>query len=116
MTGSEGAVAVMGAGAWGTALAKVLADAGSAVTLWARRPEVAATINDTGYNADYLPGVQLPPGIRATDDAAAALEGATTVLLGVPAQTCAPTSSRGHRCWPRAPRWSASPRASSWAP
>ncbi|OHU86894.1 NAD(P)H-dependent glycerol-3-phosphate dehydrogenase [Mycobacterium talmoniae] len=87
MTGSEGAVAVMGAGAWGTALAKVLADAGSAVTLWARRPEVAATINDTGYNADYLPGVQLPPGIRATDDAAAALEGATTVLLGVPAQT-----------------------------
>ena len=41
---------MMGAGAWGTALAKVLADAGSDVTLWARRPELAAEINDTHRN------------------------------------------------------------------
>ena len=40
----------MGAGAWGTALAKVLADAGNNVTLWARRPELADEINDTHHN------------------------------------------------------------------
>jgi glycerol-3-phosphate dehydrogenase (NAD(P)+) len=79
--------AVMGAGAWGTALAKLLADAGGEVTLWARRSDVAAEINSTGHNPAYLPGVQLPPGIKATADAAEALTDATTVLLAVPAQT-----------------------------
>lgn len=80
----------MGAGAWGTALAKVLADAGgpeTGVTLWARRSEIADRINTTRYNQDYLPGTLLPAGIRATADAEEALDGATTVLLGVPAQT-----------------------------
>ncbi|OBK49206.1 NAD(P)H-dependent glycerol-3-phosphate dehydrogenase [Mycobacterium sp. 1081908.1] len=87
VAGSEGAVAVMGAGAWGTALAKVLADAGGEVTLWARRSGVADEINATRYNHAYLPGTLLPPGVRATADAGEALAGATTVLLGVPAQT-----------------------------
>jgi len=81
------AIAVMGAGAWGTVLSKVLADAGTEVTLWARRSEIADNINATRYNPDYLPGVSLPPGIYATADAQEALRGATTVLLGVPAQT-----------------------------
>jgi glycerol-3-phosphate dehydrogenase (NAD(P)+) len=76
----------MGAGAWGTALAKVLADAGSDVKLWARRSELATEINTTRRNSDYLPGVQLPPGIHATHDAEEALTGASTVLLAVPAQ------------------------------
>src|ERR1700739_4535739 len=83
---SEGAVAVMGAGAWGTALAKVLVDAGgpeAGVTLWARRSDVAEQINATRYNPAYLPGALLPPGIRATTDASEALRGASTVLLGV---------------------------------
>jgi glycerol-3-phosphate dehydrogenase (NAD(P)+) len=87
MAGTAGAVVVMGAGAWGTALAKVLAEAGSQVTLWARRAEVAEEINATRCNTRYLPGVQLPAPIRATTDAAEALSGASTVLLGVPAQT-----------------------------
>ncbi|KZS60667.1 NAD(P)H-dependent glycerol-3-phosphate dehydrogenase [Mycobacterium ostraviense] len=82
-----GTVAVMGAGAWGTALAKVLADAGGEVILWARRADVAEQINSTRYNPDYLPGTLLPPGIRATPEAEEALSGAATVLLGVPAQT-----------------------------
>jgi glycerol-3-phosphate dehydrogenase (NAD(P)+) len=89
MASTQGAVAVMGAGAWGTALAKVLADAGgpgAEVTLWARRPDVAEQINATRYNPAYLPGTVLPPGIRATTDAEEALSGARTVLLGVPAQ------------------------------
>lgn len=82
-----GTTAVMGAGAWGTALAKVLAETGVDVTLWARRADVADEINATRCNSGYLPDVQLPPRIRATDDAAEALSGASTVLLGVPAQT-----------------------------
>jgi glycerol-3-phosphate dehydrogenase (NAD(P)+) len=77
----------MGAGAWGTALAKLLADAGGEVTLWARRSDVADVINSSRLNPGYLPDVQLPAGIRATADPAEALTGATTVLLAVPAQT-----------------------------
>src|SRR5690606_33047694 len=77
----------MGAGAWGTALAKVLADAGNDVTLWARRPEVAEEINETRRNTRYLGDAELPKTIRATSDAAAALAGACTVLLAVPSQT-----------------------------
>lgn len=79
--------AVMGSGAWGTALAKVLADAGNPVTLWARRPEVADEINDTHRNSGYLGEVELPKTIHATSDAAEALTGACTVVLGVPAQS-----------------------------
>jgi glycerol-3-phosphate dehydrogenase (NAD(P)+) len=82
--------AVMGAGAWGTALAKVLADAGNDVTLWARRPELADEINDTRRNTGYLGDVELPKSIRATSDAAAALADACTVLLAMPAQTLRP--------------------------
>jgi glycerol-3-phosphate dehydrogenase (NAD(P)+) len=79
--------AVMGAGAWGTALAKVLADAGSDVALWARRPELADEINDTHRNTGYLGDSELPKSIRATSDPAEALAGACTVLLAVPSQT-----------------------------
>jgi glycerol-3-phosphate dehydrogenase (NAD(P)+) len=77
----------MGAGAWGTALAKVLADAGNNVTLWARRTELADEINSTHRNPGYLGDVELPATIRATSDPAEALTGACTVLLGVPSQT-----------------------------
>ncbi|OBH25687.1 glycerol-3-phosphate dehydrogenase [Mycobacterium sp. E342] len=87
---STGVVAVMGAGAWGTVLAKVLVEAGgpeTTVTLWARRSDVADRINATRSNPDYLPDTVLPAGIRATTDAADALDGASTVLLAVPAQT-----------------------------
>ena len=82
-----GTAAVLGAGAWGTALAKVLADAGAEVRVWARRQDVADEINSAHTNDAYLPGVVLPPGVRATTDAGAALRGVTTVLLGVPSQT-----------------------------
>jgi glycerol-3-phosphate dehydrogenase (NAD(P)+) len=77
----------MGAGAWGTALAKVLADAGNGVTLWSRREELADEINNTHRSPEYLGNVELPGSIRATSDAAAALTGACTVLLAVPSQT-----------------------------
>ena len=74
-------VAVLGAGSWGTAFGKVLADAGREAVLWARRPEVAAAVNDGHRNPDYLPGVALPSLLSATTDAAAALDGADAVVL-----------------------------------
>ncbi|MBV9514160.1 MAG: NAD(P)-dependent glycerol-3-phosphate dehydrogenase [Mycobacteriaceae bacterium] len=81
-----GEVAVMGAGAWGSALAQVLADAGNSVMLWARRPEIADEINTHHRNRRYLGGAALPTEVRATPDPAKALDGMTTVLLAVPAQ------------------------------
>lgn len=80
-------VAVLGAGSWGTTFAKVLGDAGRDVVLWARRPEVAASINERHTNPDYLAGIVLPPGVTATTDPAAALAGADAVVLAVPSQT-----------------------------
>ena len=68
--------AVLGAGSWGTAFAKVLADAGCDVTLRARRRAGDAAIPDTGENADYLPGVRLPAGAARHPDAGEALAGA----------------------------------------
>jgi glycerol-3-phosphate dehydrogenase (NAD(P)+) len=80
-------VAVLGSGSWGTAFAQVLADAGSEVTIWGRRAEVCAAINDRHENPDYLPGISLPESIRATDDAGAALHAAEVVVLALPSQT-----------------------------
>ena len=80
-------VAVLGAGSWGTAFAAVLTDAGSDVTLWARRPELAAAIGDLHENPDYLPGVALPGALRATSDAAEALEGVEFAVFAVPSQS-----------------------------
>ncbi|MEJ7727394.1 MAG: NAD(P)H-dependent glycerol-3-phosphate dehydrogenase [Actinomycetes bacterium] len=79
--------AVLGAGSWGTAFAMVLADAGSHVTLLARRPDLADRIARTRENADYLPGVDLSDAIACTSDAATALRGAEIVVMAVPSQT-----------------------------
>lgn len=80
-------IAVLGAGSWGTTFAKVLADAGRHVTLWARRAELAEAINELRTNPDYLPGIRLPENLVATSDAVRALEGAQAVMLAVPSQT-----------------------------
>ncbi len=67
------AIAVLGAGAWGTTLAHILADTVD-VTLWALEPEVTASINNARANPLFLPGIALSPRIRATsnlDDLAA---------------------------------------------
>ena len=79
--------AVMGGGSWGTAYAKVLADAGTAVSLWTRRAGVAEQINLRRENSDYLPGVRIPERVAATPDAAAALRDTDVVVLALPAQT-----------------------------
>jgi glycerol-3-phosphate dehydrogenase (NAD(P)+) len=79
-------VAVLGAGSWGTTFAKVLADAGREVVLWARRPDVATAITGNRRNPEYLPDVMLPD-MTATTNAAVALDGADAVVLAVPSQT-----------------------------
>lgn len=78
--------AVLGAGSWGTAFSMVLADAGTDTVLWARRRELAEAVNAGQENRDYLPGVALPDGLRATADHVEALDGAEVVVLAVPSQ------------------------------
>ncbi len=80
-------VAVLGTGSWGTAFSIVLADAGCDVILWGRRPELCAAIAERHENPDYLPGVVLPARVRATAEAAVALDGADVVVIAVPSQT-----------------------------
>jgi glycerol-3-phosphate dehydrogenase (NAD(P)+) len=79
--------AVLGAGSWGTAFAKVLADAGTKVTLLARRPDLVEAICTGRENPDYLPGIRLPDAVLATGDAQEALDGADIVVLAVPSQS-----------------------------
>ena len=77
---------VMGAGAWGTTFAKVLADGGNDVMIWARREDVADEINKAHRNGDYLPGIRLPHNLTASTDPAEVLAGADQVYLAVPSQ------------------------------
>ena len=77
--------AVFGTGSWGTAFSAVLADSGTTVRMWGRRPELVEQIN-AGSNEDYLPGIRLPRGISATTDPAEAAASADIVVLAVPSQ------------------------------
>lgn len=81
--GGREPIAVVGGGAWGSALAHVLAGKGPGVRLWVRDPELARAIDRGGENARYLPGVSLA-GVAATSDLAAALDGARLVVSAVP--------------------------------
>ena len=79
--------AVLGSGSWGTAFAAVLAEAGHEVVLWSRRAEIAEEITTRHTNLAYVPGVTLPPAVRATTDISDALDGAQLVAVAVPAQS-----------------------------
>ena len=60
-------IGVIGAGAWGTALAQVLSNGGRDVLIWAREPEVVQSINDNHENGVFLPGIPLHDGLKATE-------------------------------------------------
>lgn len=82
-------IAVIGAGAWGTALAMVLGrKATHAVRLWANEPDVCESIAKERVNHRFLPGVTLPDAIESTIDLARALEGAEIVVSVMPSQHC----------------------------
>ncbi|HTQ71258.1 MAG TPA: NAD(P)H-dependent glycerol-3-phosphate dehydrogenase [Acidocella sp.] len=79
---ASSSIAVIGAGAWGTALAILLAKAGRAVTLWARDPQKAAAMQAGRVNP-RLPGALFPPGLRVISD----MPAADILLIAVPMQT-----------------------------
>src|SRR2546425_12688522 len=76
-------LAVLGAGAWGTAISCVLG-ARMAVTLWARDAAQAATIGATRRNERYLPGFELPSTVKVTADLGEAARGARLLLAATP--------------------------------
>ncbi|BDA86698.1 glycerol-3-phosphate dehydrogenase [NAD(P)+] [Aureimonas sp. SA4125] len=82
-------IAVIGGGAWGTALAALQSRAGRSTVLYARDAATVQAIAATGRNERYLPGIPLPESLAATTDMALALGGATVVLVVVPAQNLA---------------------------
>lgn len=80
-------IAVLGAGAWGTAFGQVLADAGNDVMMWAREPQIVEDIRDRHCNEVRLPSVgRLPVNMTATGDRAQAVEGARIVVVAIAAQ------------------------------
>ncbi len=80
------AVTVVGAGAFGTALARMTALQGIETTLWALEPEVVDSIRSQAENTRYLPGVRLPDSIRVTDALDDAVADADVVISAVPTQ------------------------------
>lgn len=74
-------ITVLGAGAWGTALARMLACRGHDVTLWDYFPATLEAIARTGQNERYLPGIELPTGLRLEPDAGRAVDGAELVVV-----------------------------------
>ena len=77
-------IAVIGAGSWGTALAKLLSEKYANVTLWARSPELVATLTSTRENKTYLPGISLPRGLTFTSDIKATVEQADVIFFVTP--------------------------------
>ncbi len=86
-------VGIVGAGAWGTALAVTAYRAGREVTLWAREPEVVASINAQHENTMFLSGIELPFGVHATNDLGTMLQ-QDVLFLVVPAQYLRATCER----------------------
>lgn len=94
----EGAMmrcAVVGAGAWGTALADLLARNGHDTALWAREPDVVASVNERHENARFLAGVALHPSLRATGEMRDALRGRTLVVYAPPSHVLRAVATAG---------------------
>ena len=85
MSGEKACIGVMGAGAWGTALAQVLSEDQGELILWARESEVVNQINQTRENSAFLPGKRLRENIRATQDIEQ-LADCDAIIMVTPAQ------------------------------
>jgi len=90
--------AVIGAGAWGTALADLLASSGHDVRIWAFEGDVAQVINERHENPRFLGGVRLTPDLVATNEQAVALEGARLVLYATPSNHLRTIARAGSSC------------------
>jgi glycerol-3-phosphate dehydrogenase (NAD(P)+) len=83
-------IAVIGGGAWGTALADLLARKGERVTLWAREPEVIESVNRQHVNAMFLPNASLAPALRADGDLVRSVAGAEVIVSAAPSHAVRP--------------------------
>ncbi len=79
-------VGLLGGGSWGTTVASVVSR-NAPITLWARDAETVDGINADNENRKYLPGIKLPPALRATNDMAAVVAGADVLVMGVPSHS-----------------------------
>jgi glycerol-3-phosphate dehydrogenase (NAD(P)+) len=87
--------AVVGGGAWGTALADLLARNGQDTVLWAREADVVEEINARHVNRRFLAGINLAPGLRATTDMCVAVEGAALVVYVAPSHVLRGVAASG---------------------
>jgi len=90
-------IAVVGAGAWGTTLADMLARKGDTVTLWAWEREVIESINRDHVNARFLPGAALAPGVRAMSDVGETVAGAEVVVSAAPSHVVGTVMSHARK-------------------
>src|SRR3546814_11499231 len=88
MAGASSAVAVLGAGSWGTALAALIARHGHRTVLWGRDAAIVQAIDQRPENPRYLPGIALPAGLRSTTDLAASLRAAHLGLVAIGRAAC----------------------------
>ena len=79
-------ITILGAGAWGTALARLLHQGKNQVTLWGHIPEWLDEIRQTGRNDRFLPGIEVPREVVLQGDLPRAIEGAECVVVAVPSQ------------------------------
>lgn len=77
-------IGILGAGAWGTAIGKVLAEKEIPIDIWSYEEEVAAEINAHGTNERYLPGVKLPSHLRASTDILSVADNREHLLVVIP--------------------------------
>ena len=80
-------IGVIGAGSWGTTLAKLLADKGNSVTVWSYLSETALEINEHGANSVFLPDIKLPDNLKATTDLESACADKDLILSISPSHT-----------------------------
>lgn len=92
------ALAVLGAGSWGTALAAALRRGGCRVTVWTRRADTAHAIETARHNPRHLPDIALPEGIRADTDVASVVENVDGIIVAVPS-TATRAVARCARPW-----------------
>jgi glycerol-3-phosphate dehydrogenase (NAD(P)+) len=87
-------ITVIGAGAWGTALGKLLVEAGHDVVVWGNEPDHLYEVRQEGCNRRFLPGVPLPPDMRLDPDLARAVAGAECVVVAVPSKVVREVTQR----------------------
>lgn len=95
-------IAVVGGGAWGTALADLLARKGDDVTLWAREPEVIESVNQEHINRMFLPNASLAPTLRAEGDLVKSVTGAEVVVSAAPSHAVRPVMAQAAAALARA--------------